>query len=171
MLLSKTMIAERYGLTERQVRHRLTALDGSLTGHVSLGQGGQRVLDDYAVTLFDRLMQLEKEGLSTSAAVSRIRGEGSAIGNGSKVAPQRQPMAESGQWVSEELVEELRARLEDKDQLVKDLRGERDKLLSMLEEKDDQLRALMPGPRPVGESGNVKRMSRLQALKVLVLGR
>jgi predicted transcriptional regulator len=172
MLLTKSEIAQRYGLTERQVRHRLTALDGLLTGHVSLGQGGQRVLDDFAVAIFDRLMQLEREGLSPSAAVSRIREEVPADANGSGGAPERQEGVRAGQPLSEAVIEELRARLADKDKQIEDLRSERDRLLSIIEQQGEQVRALMPGPAAAdGPEGRGECLTRWQALKYLLLGR
>ncbi len=93
-------------------------------------------------------MQLEKEGLAPSAAVSRIREDGLSPANGSGTNPPRQRPVNNGHLVSADLLEELRARLSDKDSQLADLRSERDRLLSLLEDQGQQLRALTAGPAP-----------------------
>jgi hypothetical protein len=74
-MLTIAQIAERYGLTERQVRWRLTQLDGLLRHHLFTGVNGRVTLDDAGVAIFDRLLQLEQEGLGLTSAVKRLSGE------------------------------------------------------------------------------------------------
>jgi hypothetical protein len=64
-MLTIAQIAERYGLTECQVRWRLTQLDGLLRHHLFTGVNGRVTLDDAGVAIFDRLLQLEREGTRT----------------------------------------------------------------------------------------------------------
>lgn len=168
MLISKTELAARYGLSERQVRHRLTALDTLLTGHVNQGQGGQTVLDDYAVAIFDRLRQLEREGLSPSAAASRIRQDDLPHVNDSGSSAQRQGSVNGGQGASAEVLEQLRARLADRDDQLRDLRIERDRLLGVIEDQGVQLRALAPGVS-VKDRGDL-RFNRWWALRYVIFG-
>jgi hypothetical protein len=157
-------LCERYGLTVKQVRDRLTALSPALTAHLLQGKHGAKVLTDGGLAIFDRLMQLERGGLSVSAAAEKIQEECSP-GVTSPTSTSVSPPSANG----ESLVIELLTRQ------VEDLRQERDRLLAMLEGKDEQLRALMPGPAsettPFQGSGERVRLSRWQAFKVLVLGR
>ena len=71
------------------------------------------------------------------------------------------------------LVEELRARIEDLKRREEDLRRERDQLLALLEAKEEQMKALLPGPPSEGESGILPgpRLSRWRALRYALLGR
>jgi len=65
-------LSELTGLTPRQLYDRIEALESQLDGHVITGQRGKKILDDYAFQVLQRLITLEKEGLSREAAVKVI---------------------------------------------------------------------------------------------------
>lgn len=130
-MLSRQDLCERYRLTDRQVRGRLTALNGLLDGHTARGDNGRELLDDYAIALFDRLMQLEADGRSTASAVEQLRSELSNTGSEAHhgvSAPLRQPAGAADGTLTAELVEllkdeisYLRAELKKRDEWIERL--------------------------------------------------
>jgi hypothetical protein len=162
-MLTIAQIAERYGLTERQVRWRLTQLDGLLRHHLFTGVNGRVTLDDAGVAIFDRLLQLEREGLGLTSAVKRLSGELGQGAMGTTETPHGSGAStlvtgETGDSVT--LWERL---LAEKDARIADLQAERDRLLRLLEDLQARLPALPPS-----SSLNITRW---QALKIALLGR
>jgi len=161
-------LRERFGLSDKAVRRRLDALSPVIAPFVSRGENNAILLSDAGVAIFDRLIQVEREtkrGLRAAAelVISEVQNgrepEGKAGANADKPAANR-----------DEVIELLRAQVED-------LRRERDRLLAMLEAKEEQIRALMPGPSASPSSGSggggVPRpgFSRWRAFKYALLGR
>lgn len=154
-MVTIAQIAERYGLTERQVRWRLTQLDGLLHGHVFNGVNGRVTLDDEGLAIFDRLIQLERDGLGLSTAVNRLTDELGRVPTATAVNA-----GVNGASAGVELWERL---LAEKDARIADLQAERDRLLALLSELHERIPAL-PAPAPAG-------LSRWQALKYALVGR
>lgn len=154
-------LAERFGISEKSVRRRLDSLSPVISQHLTTGRQNAILLTDSGVSIFDRLIQLERQDkLSPTAAAERVKSE---LQNGIS------PMSDHGVGpvptvpnVPNELVEVLTRQVED-------LRSERDRLLSIIEEQGQQIRALMPGPTELRNKNN-QRLTRWQALKVVLLG-
>jgi hypothetical protein len=155
-------VAERYGISEKSVRRRLDTFGPVITPHLSTGRQNAILFTDSGIAIFDRLMQLEQQSnLSPSAALEKVRSELQDGGN--HMANHGVGTAQSVAEANPELVTVLR-------QQVEDLRIERDRLLKLIEGQGEQLRALMPGPRPAG-NGDGHRFTRLRALRFALLGR
>lgn len=140
-MLTIAHIAERYGLTERQVRWRLTQLGSLLHHHVFNGVNGRVTLDDAGLTIVDRLIQLEREGLGLSTAVNRLARE---IGQAPTATPVNPGVNGASPSVngSVELWERL---ISEKDARIADLQAERERLLKLLEDLQARIPAL-PAP-------------------------
>ena len=147
------------GYHKRALLRRVTALGSLVTPHVTEGKNGGFLFDDSVFSILKRLSELERDGLSVTAAVQRIREEMKKP-DSNAVAP-TVPSAPASD--TSELITELKARVKEQGEIISFLKGR-------LEQREDQILALMPGPRPVGENGGT-RLSRWQALRVLVLGR
>ncbi|MBS3792159.1 hypothetical protein KGY77_05895 [Candidatus Bipolaricaulota bacterium] len=144
-------ITEKYGLSKRQVRYRLTQLDNLLEGHVSTGKNQVKLIDDYGMSLFDRLMELEKNGRTTSAAVEEVKTE---IEDNEKSKKEEKPDKEN---VKERkaVVDQLEARIEDLKQHNRELKAQ-------LERKDQQIQQLLPAAK---EENSFKDKSLWQVIK------
>ncbi len=129
-------ISEKYGLSKRQVRYRLTQLNKLLEGHVSTGKNQAKLVDDYVMTLFGRLMELEKNGRTTSAAVDEIKSE---IENNEENDKEKEVNKESVKE-REAVVEQLEARIDDLKQHNRELKAQ-------LESKDQQIQQLLPAAK------------------------
>ncbi len=140
-MLTIAQIAERYGLTERQIRWRLTQLNSLLHHHVFNGVNGRVTLDDCGLAIIDRLIQLERDGLGLSTAVNRLAGE---IGQ-TPIATAVNPSV-NGALASVNGSVDLWERLvSEKDARIADLQAERDRLLKLLEDLQARIPAL-PAP-------------------------
>jgi hypothetical protein len=124
-------LAQRYGLTANQVRDRLTLLEGLLNGQMIRGRQNAKLLTDAGLAIFDRLIQLEQDGIPGVTAVTMITDEQSK-------GPNTTVNLSSNGSHTEELIGELRAQ-------VQDLRQERDQLLKLLEDLQARIPAL-PAP-------------------------
>lgn len=159
-MMDTEALARTLGYHKRALLRRVTTLGSLVTPHVTEGKSGGFLFDDAAISILKRLRELERDGLSVAAAAQRIREElRQPDGNG--VAP-GVPSAPEGD--STELVAELRARVKEQSEMIAFLKEQ-------LQRRDEQILALMPGPQATGESRQGQRISRLQALKALVLGR
>lgn len=128
-----TDITEKYGLSKRQVRYRLTQLDDLLSGHMSTGKNQAKLVDDYGMSLFDRLMELENNGRATSSAVNIIRAE-----IGDNIDDKDTGKGNEGSVEDREVVvKQLEARIED-------LKQHNQELKEQLDRKDKQLQQLLP---------------------------
>lgn len=133
-------ISEMTGLSARQVYDRLDALSVLFDGHLMTGQRGKKVLDDYAFTLFRRLLEVEKQGISRQAAITLISEELEMTDR-----KRDNPIRNDGEAVGI-LVEELRERIKEQAASIERLESEN----GFLREKVDQLLPLaLPRPRRV----------------------
>lgn len=63
------------GLTSKQVYDRLRLLSEVLDGHITVGRNGKKLISEQGFTIFNRLLELERQGLTGQAAVKQIAGE------------------------------------------------------------------------------------------------
>jgi len=157
-------LAERFGLHPKRVRERLAVLSPLIDPYLVEGKQNAKLLTDGGLAIFDRLIQLEREGLTVQAAVQKLQNE---LSHGQKTPDQRASLepASNGNNDKDELIAVLKEELQY-------LRQERDRLLGIIENQSEQLRALLPGPKPQnGQDGPAKKLTRWQALKIAILGR
>lgn len=132
------------GLTENQLRDRLSLLSPIVGDDLQRGSRGKILVGDRTLAALRRMIELEREGLSPKVAQNRIMSE----------LNQPHPNGENSTgdlW---------RRLLEEKDARIADLQAERDRLLKLLEDLQARIPALPPA-----------RLSRWQALKIALLGR
>ncbi|MEO0228323.1 MAG: hypothetical protein ABIL70_09790 [candidate division WOR-3 bacterium] len=126
-------LVQRYGLTANQVRDRLTMLEGLLDGHIIRGRQNAKLLTDAGLAIFDRLLQLERDGIPAATAVSMMKDE--------RLKDQNTMVnLDQNDGHTQELIQELRAQ-------VQDLRQERDRLLKLIEDLQARIPAL-PSSEP-----------------------
>lgn len=172
-------LEQYFGLSTRQVHLRIDALEPLLHGHLYRGKSNAILLDDYGFALFRRLIELERDqGVASQTAVGLMEKEveGSSdnrfVARGTAdVEPRETDVGVSQSGVVEgyrEAVEVLKGHNEF-------LQRQVENLTQQLQDRDEQLRALMPGrgSSDAGASGNERRerMSRWQALRYVILGR
>lgn len=63
------------GLTRKQVYDRLRFLSEILNEHVTIGRNGKKLLSEQGFAIFNRLLELEREGLTGQAAATLITKE------------------------------------------------------------------------------------------------
>lgn len=63
------------GLTSKQVYDRLRLLSEVLDGHITIGRNGKKLMSEQGFAIFNRLLELERQGLTGQAAVKQIAGE------------------------------------------------------------------------------------------------
>jgi len=151
-------LAQRFALHPKRVRERLAALGPLVEPHIIEGKQNAKLLTDAGMAIFDRLRQLEQEGYTVQAAVQKLKEE---------LSDQRKTMghpasnqdANGSPDARDELIKALKAQVED-------LRAERDRLLAIIENQTEQIRALMPGVEQ-----QKPRLSRWEAIKYILLGR
>lgn len=153
MFTSVKEIAERFGLSERQVYIRLEQLDSILVGHVKRGEKNAKLLDDFAVALIDRVNQLENDGVLLSDAVKQVIEETHNLNQKSETqdVDQREPARETDH--AEELINHLKNENEF-------LRGELQRTLGIVE----NTQAMLP-------KKSESRTSRWEHLKSLITGK
>jgi len=125
-MLDVKSISQLTGLTSRQVYDRLEGLSPLLDGHVMTGQHGRKLIDDYAFKLLQRLLELEREGLSRGAVVKLIGEEldgGDGMGEAATI--------KEGESIRI-LIEEFRARIQEQAKFIDWQQKEIDRLQDML---------------------------------------
>lgn len=152
-------LCSRYNLSERALRRRVAALGTVITPHIGHGQNNTFLIADGGLAILDRLAQIQREtGLGLSGAVERVRSE---LANGSAAPSEPRPNGAEHPGVG----------LEDLRSMITYLKEENRWLKDRLEEKDQQIKALMPGPRPDIGNNNSLHLTRWQAFRILLLGR
>lgn len=71
-MINVQLLSERYDLTPKQVRDRLTALSPAIDPYSITGKQNAKLLTDQGLAIFDRLVQLEREGIALTTAVELI---------------------------------------------------------------------------------------------------
>lgn len=142
-------LANRFGMHPKSVRERLNALSPLVKPHVTRGRNNAILLNDAALAIFDRLIQLEREGYPTATAVQVIQNDGLN-------QQQTSGYPNSNGTPPPELIAELRARID-----------EQARMIAYLQAKLDEALAKLPALPPP----NGAKLSRWQALRLALLGR
>lgn len=201
-MLGVAALADRLGISVDQVRYLLDQLGPVLDPFQRRGNKNKILVSQAGLPVLERAIQLKKDGLALESIRDLISEElqsksQSETNTESQHAtePSQTEMPNDSQilqsdsepFLSNILIEELRNRIRDKDQQIRDLKEEkekayedRDRLFAMLENRDDQIKALMPGKPEIAESpesdepkeqsGNNKP-SRLRALTYALFGK
>jgi DNA-binding transcriptional MerR regulator len=197
-MLDVHALSARLGITVDQLRYLLEQIGPVLEPFRRTGQKNKILLSQEALPVLERALQLKKDGLALDSVRETITKELQSeshihstvnysespeaskthVQNDSDIFPNDPKLL-----LSSALIEELRNRVRDKEQQVNDLKVERDKLLSILESKEQQILALMPA-RPddslngvgqgSGTNGNhhdKRRPSRWRAFMYVVFGK
>jgi len=167
-------LSERFGLSERQVRLRLTNLNGALQEFTQQGQYGRIQLTDGGVAIFERLIELERSGFGTTGAYAKLCEElkkshshesysptHTTVNVGQESRQPSSPQQEGPGGAYEALFENLKIQIEE-------LRRDKCYLQTKLDEALAKVPAL-PAPRPV--ESQQQSMSRWVALRIALLGR
>lgn len=134
------------GLTENQLRDRLSLLSPIVGDDLQRGSRGKILVGDRTLAALRRMVELEREGLSPKVAQNRIMSElGQPHPNGEN--------STGDLW---------RRLLEEKDARIADLQAERDRLLKLLEDLQARIPALPPA---------APKLTRWQALRLALFGR
>lgn len=131
-------VSKLTGLSSRQVYDRLSALSTLLDGYLRTGQRGQKLIDDQGFAVFQRLLELEREGNSRESAIKLIAEELST--NGEKA----ESIVRKDGGSASILVGELRERIKEQTRAIERLEVEN----TFLRDKVDQLLPLaLPLPK------------------------
>ena len=157
-MFSVQFLSQRFELTPKQVRDRLTALDGVLNGHVLQGKQNAKLLTDAGLAIFDRLVQMERSGISLPTTVDLIKND---LQDGHKTTVKHQDNDGSSSNIVHVLQGQIEELKHDKEYLKKQL----EQLVTQLSSTQEEIRALTAGPKV-----EPQRLSRWQALRIALLG-
>lgn len=124
-------------MSPKQVRDRLTALSPVIDPYIITGKQNAKLLTDEGLAIFDRLIQLEREGIAMTTAVELIRKDGFNQPSTTVNRP------ESG-GLAGELISELRGRIAS---LERDKAYLQEQLARALEQLEELQRRALPPPR------------------------
>lgn len=115
-------IEDLLGLTPRQLRTRLSQLDGTISSHTYEGKRGATLLDESGFVVLKRIKELEDDGMSIQDAAETVEEEmENNNGNGTE-----EGVTES--QVDDELVNQLKERIRNLEQDKQFLKDEVDRL-------------------------------------------
>lgn len=123
------------GLSEYQVRRRIDAASSILVSHLQRGENNRLLVDSEGLELLKRLVNYEKSGKSYREAVEQVSDEIQSERD-KKVGTSTPQTA---------LIEQLLARIEDKDREVERLQEEVGWLRNEVERLQDMLNRQLPG--------------------------
>ncbi len=163
MLELKT-VADRCGLSEHQARRVVRALSPVLQDRLKRGKDNRILLDNSALMIVDRAVNLWRGGLPLQNVSQTVATE---ITNGAKTGADgltdRLPN-------HEQPTHNHCTTCEAREDLVKELRTDKERLLRLLEDSQAQIRQLMLPPPKTGDS-SPPPITRWQALRIALLGR
>jgi len=168
-MMDTASAAKALGYHKRALLRRVEALGALVTPHVTEGKNGGYLFDDTAISLLDRLQQLERDGYSVTAGVQHIRGEfQSPQQNGDTTTVAAAPAGDT-RTDTDELVQELRSRIKEQSETIHWLKNQ-------LESRDEQILALMPGKGSEeategDRASHNGHLSRWRYLKLALFGR
>jgi len=148
-------LASRFDLHPKSVRDRINSLGPAVEAYLERGRNNAILLTDGGLAVFDRLIQLEREGHTTAAAVQRMQNDRQDE-RLSSVEPEGSS-APTAVYV--DLISELRSRVEEQAKMIAFFQ-------TQMAERDDQIRALTSSTRP-----ELIRINRWQAFRIAFLGR
>lgn len=145
-------LQKRFGLSRRQVHIRLDALSTLLDGHIHRGKKNAKILDQYAFSLFKRVVDIQSStNRNVKEAVQQVDQE---LEN--KDSERDVLNVEQGNTPREPSVtKELRAQIDQQQDYIEFLRQE-------LEKKDKQIQQLLP---PAKEEVSLKDKTLWQVVK------
>ena len=136
-MLNVQLLSERYGLSPKQVRDRLTSLSPVLDPYIITGKQNAKLLTDEGLAIFDRLIQLEREGIAMTTAVELISKDG--------LHRQSEMVNRGGSdGLAVEYITELRERIAS---LESDKSYLQERLAQVLEQLEELQRRALPPPR------------------------
>jgi hypothetical protein len=128
----------RFGLSEHQARRLLRALEPVLQGRVKRGRDNRLLLSDDALAILERAVGLWRDGLPLRDLGPTVAAE---LGNGAPCehngAAQDHAKPPSDHCPACQVREEL----------IRELRADKERLLQLLEDAQAQVRAMLPPPR------------------------
>ena len=80
-------LAQILGMTEREVRYRLTLLDGVLSNHVKQGKNRKILVDQGGVALLQRVKHFEEQGMPVLVAAEKVKTELASRASPAEVKP------------------------------------------------------------------------------------
>jgi hypothetical protein len=131
-------LADTYGLSYKQVRDRLTALGPLIDPHIVEGKNNAKLLKDSGRAIFDRLIQLEREGLTIGAAKAVIEQELASDGG-----PEAGDRSSNG-GQADAVLRQMQARLDEQGQQIAFLQDQVRRLMDQLAEAQAQIQAMLP---------------------------
>lgn len=150
-------IEERFGWTFRQFKTRLSYLDLVISSHYQGGNGKAYKVDENGFTILDRQYQLEKEGQGVKEAARIIISEFE-----SKEEKSDKKDVKVSEGSEKGVIEQLEKRLEDKDERIEELLGDKKRL----QEKNDVLeQRLLTGKTEEEDKNSYKDKSLWQVVK------
>lgn len=159
-MLSVKDVANRLGLSEWGARRLLYACKPLLDGLQAHGSHGEWLISPQAIGMLERAKDLRTQGIRLQEICSRLAAEMPDHSNGS-VAMQVQTSASQEQGNVQALTKAL-------EQQVEYLKSENTWLRNKLDETLAKVPAL---PAPKTEAKDALQVSRLQALRIALLGR
>lgn len=133
-------LAKNYGMTYKRIHDRLTALGPLIDPHIVDGKNNTKYLKDSGRAILDRLIQLEKDGLTIAAAKAVIEKE---LADGG--SPSMLNGSSNGSHLAA-LFQQMQARLDEQGQQITFLQGEISGYRGELGELKDQVRLMLPDP-------------------------
>jgi hypothetical protein len=174
-MLEITAIQDRLGLSEHQTRRLLRALDTVLQPYVKRGTDNRILLDGSAIAILERGKDLwRSSGIPLTSLSETVAQElGAYSASHSKTESPNPAKAEQNHCATCDAHKEL----------IGELRSDKDRLLKLLDAKDEQILALMParsenalngvgeGSGSNGNHDKKKSPSRWRAFMYVVFGR
>lgn len=140
-MLTLKAISKRYELTAKQTRNLWQAVGPTLAPYTERGANNAVLVNESAIPVLDRAMQLKREGLSLSAVADRLAHELGKLAKGSR----EDTGTQAGQTGNEPLGKPQATRAnpefngQDDSMLFQVLIEQRDHLKTLLRAKDDEL--------------------------------
>ncbi len=150
-------LEELLTLTRKQVYDRLRLLEPVLNGHITTGKKGKKLLSEQGFTVFRRLQELERQGLTCEAALKQIEQETNNLdlNGGTLQSHNSQPG----------LTQALQERIEEQTHSIAYLQRKVDELMGQLTSAHQEIRALSSGPKPESQ-----HLTRWQAFRIAIFG-
>ena len=136
-------IEDLLGLTPRQLRTRLSQLDGTVSQHIYEGKRGATLLDESGFVILKRIKELEDDGMSIQDAAETVEEE---MENQSE-KEERDDVAE--RQVDDELLNQLKSR-------IRELENDKEFLKNEVDRLHHKVDRLLPGETE--EQGFMKKI-------------
>lgn len=159
-MYEKADLQRMTGFSTDQLNDRLGRLRPHFAEDFQSGKRSKVIVTDRVAAALRRMRELEDDGLGPQDAIDRILGE---------LPEQREEPQQNG---SPKVAEVWQTLAEERQDRIKSLEKEHERLLAIIENQSEQIRALAPGPNEAkGQpSSNGNGMSRWQHLKAVLLG-